>query len=315
MFREVHSTPQTIMTDVYMREKQGGVLGNKEQEETNKLYAAEKLASPAITTPAVAPPTADSNITNTASGMSLICLSDEEGPRQPPSPKVEALHFNKLQAKSFNEELKFFRLEIDQGRTSGAHFTDPGASLCYRCPVCRETNFWVSPPVSLRTHFGEIHSDSASGYRIIIGGKTGTQFTIASTERGLDGEGATPPSVEFVMLCCPVIPTTVTQEPMKKNQKTALREGYSKPIENLPEESQQEHTKASKQNRSGRKTAFAYKNKKSAKNGKPTATARKRNREIRKKSNIDALRRENGCRRRIEHTGQHHQQAKRDTES
>ena len=50
MFREVHSMPQTIMPGVYMRKKRGEVLGNKEQEETNKLYTAEKFLSPDLAT-------------------------------------------------------------------------------------------------------------------------------------------------------------------------------------------------------------------------------------------------------------------------
>ena len=91
------------------------------------------------------------------SGAAVLSLSEDER-KQRKNERVK-LEFNKLQTAFSNEELSFCRISFDTRHTSGAHFTDPGAPFCYRCPLLFGIINWAKLPVSVRPHFNRIHGE------------------------------------------------------------------------------------------------------------------------------------------------------------
>ena len=86
-----------------------------------------------------------------------LIKSNCSGTSEEEEPMIQHVAINRRAAAYSEEEMQFFREAITQGRTSQTHFADPGASFCYRCPICTRMVNWEHLPQSARMHFSMMH--------------------------------------------------------------------------------------------------------------------------------------------------------------
>ena len=133
---------------------------------------------------------------------------------------IQHIAINKRNAAFSEEELIFFREAIGRAHTSQTHFADPGASFCYRCPICHRVVNWENLPEGVRMHFTMMRR-AKTAYHITINNRASPLQIIRSPNAGKVREGGAPPSADFIGRSSPELPTaTLTTINVGKSRRT-----------------------------------------------------------------------------------------------
>ena len=86
----------------------------------------------------------------------------------PTQGKIVQLGVHKLHDSFPLEELVRFCDAIDPGRLSQARLADPGASFCYKCPICQRVIHLGHVPQSARMHFAVLRGRTTAEFHTTI---------------------------------------------------------------------------------------------------------------------------------------------------